>query len=164
MKPLPLLIHGSPLSNVAATDKVVQRVIDLGKRLGLDLEPIYPLSSSPTTTPNRGNNGNDDNNMGLLFLILTGGTEQSTLQHIQKAYSGGGAVGLVAHPEFNSLPAALEIAAYLQGQQQTNNNNGGGVKLVRLSKEALQCGSKNTRPLAFTTWWVSCGPCKPDDN
>jgi len=52
----------------------------------------------------------------LAFLVLTGGTERAVLDVVAKRRStgAGGPVLLVAHPNNNSLPAALEALAALR--------------------------------------------------
>ena len=118
----PLLIQSSPFGNVAATARVVQRVTALSDRLGLGLEPILNDSSDDDEQQQQRRHQvlQQESDNGLLFLVVTGGTEAATLNDVRQ--SGARAVGLVAHSELNSLPAALEIAAYFTRQQEPKQN------------------------------------------
>lgn len=54
-------------------------------------------------------------NLPVVFFVLTGGTEQSVLElySLRRKYFENEPVILVAHPTHNSLPASLEIVARL---------------------------------------------------
>jgi L-fucose isomerase-like protein len=62
-------------------------------------------------------------------VVLTGGTEHMVLEVLQHA---PGAVLLVAHPQHNALPAALEVLAWLRQRGRR-----GQVVLLRDDDEAL---------------------------
>lgn len=130
MQPLPLLVQRSSLSDADVTASVVDRVVELARRLGLAVEAVPP--DVDALDNNRGRRAavvrEGANGMGLCYLILTGGSEGPTLEEVRD--SGALSVGLISHPELNSLPAALEIAAYLPQM-------GVGVRLVHLSRAAL---------------------------
>ncbi|MGI6692732.1 MAG: hypothetical protein ACOX46_02880 [Limnochordia bacterium] len=52
----------------------------------------------------------------LVIMIMSGGSERKTIDYVADK---PGPVVLLAHPFNNSLPAALEIAAYLQGMNRS---------------------------------------------
>ena len=126
---IPILTQSRSLNDSAATAtfQVVERVDAVAKRLGFAVDLLPP--SSPQRRKLLREQRDNQVDDGLLFLILTGGSERSTLKEVRT--SGVHSVGLVAHSEFNSLPAALEIGAYL-GQM------GVAVQLVQLCKKVLE--------------------------
>ena len=65
----------------------------------------------------------------VLYLVLTGGTEQQALDRIagRGAHRAGQPVLLVAHPGHNSLPACLEILARVR-------RDGGEGEIVLLDR------------------------------
>jgi L-fucose isomerase-like protein len=64
----------------------------------------------------------------LALLVLTGGTEQAVLQAVRRRHQevSGEPVVLLAHPEHNSLPAALEAMARLH-----RDGNRGRIVTIR---------------------------------
>lgn len=76
----------------------------------------------------------------LAFLVLTGGTERAVLDVVAKRRSAGvgGPVLLVAHPNNNSLPAALEALAALRA-------HGAAGRVVFLSSPEDEKGRRALR-------------------
>ncbi len=93
---LPVIVLASTLHDARAVESLTERVMKQMSGDGLD--PCVAANSVETSeTP--------------AYLILTGGTENQALSAMLQ---GAGPYLLLAHPEHNSLPAAVEILAGLR--------------------------------------------------
>ncbi|MCK5344146.1 MAG: hypothetical protein KAR20_12120, partial [Candidatus Heimdallarchaeota archaeon] len=104
-----------------------------------------------------------------VFFIMTGGTEQKVLDLISKNNIDQD-VFLLAHPGNNSLPASLEILAYLQQEGKggqvfylngTKDNNAIKKLLLRLKFDSVDLQMKTTRIGLFgkpSDWLIASKP------